>query len=608
MIRRALDALVPWVALTAIAHLGCGQSLIMVVPHCDMSFALGSEEPRPGDRLTVTAFVDIESLTGFRTFDWTVEFDGETIDFEEVSADGDTIEFIAAQPGAYTIGLDGTVGGVECTGIVRDDIAVVAEGARPETFVLRVIPPAGVEVPAQDKEVVLYGGAGYPLGTINLVPGANVAGISRDPDGAPIPAYLRASREPLGGAPPLLGEAAAGEDGAYALRLLLAEHDLLVVPRAPDRAPYLLAGLSATSIPALSILTPGEPITGTILDGDGQPVAGTRIALEVGGVPSAIGLSDETGAFALEARAGGPVAISATPPDESGLPRLELPPIASPISPGGAAIEIRYAAALSARAVSPVVRRSDGATPAPGSRVTWIARPIAAAATIALDGAPPHEAVGVVRQAAEAGAGGALPELVLPDAIYDVVIEPPPDEASEAVSLTILDLEAGAPATLDLTPPGELRGRILLADGQTPLAGARVQAAPRGLLTGATRAGASARTDANGRFTLLVAGAADYELSADGGSRGQGRARWLVTAPTAGDIVDLEPTALPKVLRREGALGVEGRTGPLAGAHVQLFCTACGPGETAVPVAEAITDPAGNFELIAPDPGVEPEE
>jgi hypothetical protein len=43
--------------------------------------------------------------------------------------------------------------------------------------------------------------------------------------------------------------------------------------------------------------------------------------------------------------------------------------------------------------------------------------------------------------------------------------------------------------------------------------------------------------------------------------------------------------------------------GPVAGAHVALYCQSCAPDRDR-PLASALTDAAGNVELITPDPGV----
>ena len=171
-----------------------------------------------------------------------------------------------------------------------------------------------------------------------------------------------------------------------------------------------------------------------------------------------------------------------------------------------------------------------------------------------------------------------------------------------------VDLGAGVPAALSLTEPAELRGRVLVPGdaGQEALAGVRIQAAPRGLIAGATAAGAAARTAADGRFALPVAGGGDYQITADATALGHGRLRWLVTAPAPGGEVNLEPALLPRVIQASGHLvTIDGD--PVPGAHLQLFCTTCATDGGADAVTETVSDAVGHFDLVLPDPGVAPE-
>jgi hypothetical protein len=62
--------------------------------------------------------------------------------------------------------------------------------------------------------------------------------------------------------------------------------------------------------------------------------------------------------------------------------------------------------------------------------------------------------------------------------------------------------------------------------------------------------------------------------------------------------------ALGPTLRLSGDLALPG-IGPLAGASLQLLCLDCGPDDGPRVVAEAMSDAAGNFLLLAPDPGTD---
>lgn len=586
------------------------------VPSCDMAFSVVTdpdspteEVGHPGVEMVVTGQISSNDITGFQLYEWGVELDDVSVPFDSVSPNGDVIELTPERTGVYTISLGGSVGGLECDAAGSRDVNVVEEGAQPERFILRVVPAPGDDVAPQDRSIQIFGGGnGYALGPVVIAEGVSVGGVSSDALGQPVPAYVRAwPSPPIGGAPLLLSEIATGDDGAYDLQLVADdEYDVLVVPASPELAPYALHG-APDAIPLATTFEPGDPVSGTVVDGDGAPVVGARVSLVVGGLPSSIAVTDEAGGFALQMRAGASLSVIVTPPDASGLPQLELTDAEVGVA-AGSAIAVAYGAALTARAVAPVVREADGATPSPGSRVTWIGRPIESAGTIVIDGEPPLAAIGRVRHTVEAGPGGDLPSILLPAALYDVVVDPPADATGQAVALVAVDLSEGepAPAALDLAAPAELRGSILAPgqEGDAPLAGVRVQAAPRGILANSTGAVASARTAADGSFSLALAGGGDYEITADATAQRQGRVRWTITAPAPGVELDIEPAVLPRVLRATGQLIVPSGGGVVAGAHLQLFCSTCAPDGGADAVAETLTDGAGGFELMAPDPGV----
>jgi hypothetical protein len=578
---------------------------------CGLSFSVDPverEERVVGRKLQVTAYVDGGS-SGFAEYEWTVTSDGEPIPFDDTNrTDGSVIELTPASAGIHEIALAGSIGGLTCTS-AQDTLNVLASGARLERFVLRVVPGAGGDVPAQDRPIEVFGGDGeFSLGSLAVSLGSAVAGRSSDAAGDAVPVYLRAWQTlAVGGAPRLLSEATTGPDGEYTLHLLdQKRYELLVVPVDPSLAPYAIAEATSLEIPAAVSYLPGEPVTGTVVDSDGAPVVGATVSLVVGGVPSSIAITDVAGGFALEVRAGASVSVIVSPPDASGLPRLELVAPEATLSAGGA-VHVAYSA-LAARQVTLAVRAADGETPAPGARVTWIARPIDAAGTVRIDEDGERTATGLVRRTLAAGEGGETAAALLPETIYDVLVDPPASAAGQAAAALEVDLASSDPTTVSLAQPSALRGRVLVpgASADEPLAGVRIQAAPRGLMAGATSAGAAARTDGDGRFALSVAGGGEYEITADATALGYGRLRWLFTAPAPGGDADLEPVVLPRVLRASGEL-LTFDGAPVPGAHLQVFCAACAPGGGTDAVAEAVTDPAGGFELVLPDPGVAPE-
>ncbi|HKE14340.1 MAG TPA: hypothetical protein VKB80_05735 [Kofleriaceae bacterium] len=588
---------------------------------CAMSFGVSPTQPQRGDELQLTADIDEGELAGFHEYHWTVRRSGAPLAL--TGADLEILELTAPESGVYLVELTGSVGGEECTPAVQG-INVLEPGALSRSFRLRAIPPEGdaTSPPPQDLDVELFGGAGdYALGAIGLRPGQEVSGVSRGPDGAPVAAYLRVRRI-VSLDPPLYSETFAGDDGSYRLRLTDEDYELLVVPDDPALPAYRRDRAAADDLAGLTQAPPGDVFSVSVTSGAGgaDPVAGARVSLVIGGVPSSVAITDAGGQASLRLdadRAHDALSVTVVPPAGAGLPQLELPASSGvELAAGGGDIAVRYLASLTSRSVAPDVRRADGTTPAAGSRVTWIARPIDSAGTISIGGAP-HQATGVVRVTALVGDSGAAAAALVPEAIYDALVEPPVDAPrdTDATSATEVDLRAGSgqPAPLRLAAPARLRGQVLApaprqgGGAAEPIAGVRVETSPRsGVYLGAPLAGASTVTDDEGRFTLLVAGGGDYEIAIDGASRRQGRVLVDVTSPAPGAVLELDPIELPRVLRATGVLSVASGGARLAGAHLQLFCHGCGPQERSVPMAEALTDDDGGFVLLAPDPGVTP--
>jgi hypothetical protein len=340
----------------------------------------------------------------------------------------------------------------------------------------------------------------------------------------------------------------------------------------------------------------GIEVTGTVTDPGGDPVAGARVQLTVGGAPSTIGTTSGGGTFSLRARAGGPVDVSVTPPEASGLPALEVTN-GQAIADGGV-LAIQYDAGLDVRTVSPVLRETDGSTPAAGARVTFIANPIDGAGTITLGGTD-LSAEGVLVRTAQANGAGVIPDQVVTATRYDVIVEPGAGApAGEAVHFAPLDLRTGqgAPASLRLAAPGHITGTVVDAAG-APVEGARLAAVPTGLLARATAAGGAATTGADGTFDLEVAADGSYQVRIDGpGSAG----RVLLSADESDGALS---AALPPTLRLGGELTIAGGN-RVEGALIQLQCLGCGPDGGPAVVAEAVSDASGAFSMLAPDPGV----
>jgi hypothetical protein len=192
---------------------------------------------------------------------------------------------------------------------------------------------------------------------------------------------------------------------------------------------------------------------------------------------------------------------------------------------------------------------------------------------------------------------GTWPELLLPEAAYDVVLEPAGDTTTGGVTVLLAAVDGASTIdALTLAQPALVHGRALGAAGED-LGAIEVTAIPRGLLAPSPAAGTSTVTAADGTFTLALAPGADYELGFDSPARSHGRARVPVTAPLAGQSLELPSVTLPAARRLLGDVAIASGIGGAAGVTVLLSCLDC---DFATPLAEAVTDSTGAFVLAIP--------
>lgn len=407
-------------------------------------------------------------LFGTRELTWVVEPPtGPSFEPDPLDAGNTRVSFGAAAPGIYEVHVFASIGGVDC-----DDYEWglnVSDGTE-AAFVLHALPSPEHAAPPQQLDVRVTG----PEFSLDLALSAGVAVTAN----AGAPAYLRATDRAAAGLAPvaLTIEGFADAAGDFALRLRpTSTYDLLIVPEGNAIAPALLTELSTGQITGTLDLAAADAVTGVVLDAAGDPVAGARVALSVGGVPSTVATTDAAGAFALQARLDGAllggVAVTVAPAGGA-LPTLELPASAGLTLAPGEPLTIRYAPGTAARTESFTVVTSTAAA-APGARVHFAARSIAAAGTVAAGVTAPLDAPGTARVDAIADGAGALPALALPPAVYDVAVIPA-DAATAAepgAALARARATATAPATLtDIAIPEglELSGTVTVGGAPAP--------------------------------------------------------------------------------------------------------------------------------------------
>lgn len=565
---------------------------------CEVSFSFSPQSPRAPTTVVATGTIDGSGGVGLESYVWTVMRGDTPIETSPRNADESEIEFDAAVAGPYFILLEGNVDGQACAPY-STTINVTDANANEVDFRLALIPPDGVAAPAQRQLVRVPGGADFDLGPRTLDSGLAVAGVLQASSGVTA-GYLRVvpTAEPALAMPSEVFASAAGE---FSLRLLAGAYDVLVVPDGDAIAPALLRGIEATALTGALSVPDSQRVTGTVVRADDSPVVGARVALTVAGVPSTIGLTDDSGAFEVRAHTGGATAVSVVVPDGS-LPGLELDAAAGLVADPDTALTIRYVAGAAARSETFALLASDDSTPVVGARVTLLARPIAAAGTVTPGAAAALDAVGSARGDATAGVGGQVGPLSLPPAVYDVVVAPPLDGAGDDVArLTTVDLTGAAPAltSLALAPPATVGA----AAAGVP-AGTRVTAVPTGLLA---RAGApsveTATTNAD-RVELSLVGGGEYEITLHlSAASGRAPTRFLATAPAAGASLELAAVEVPDAISITGRVVSPDIAGGVGGVAVWLLCGDCAGPAASVPIAEAVSAADGAFTLRIPDPG-----
>lgn len=570
--------------------------------YCIMQLSLASSGAFAPTTLEATATIDSQSLAGQQRFFWDVRLtDGTPVPYTPQAPDEQRITIAATSPGVYHVTLDGSMDGTPCAP-TGEPVTVAPAGAEMIPYRLRFVPAPGQPAVIHERLETITAGTDNHLGRITLPGGIPVSGEIRTAAGAPVAAYVRATRSD---AAPV--ETFADAAGSFFMRLDSASYDVLVVPVAgADLAPVRFPAQPISTTWTLT-LPPARLATGTALDPAGQPLAGARVALHIDGAPAAVTTTDDQGAFAVPVSPGSAAALLVVPPAESGLPWLELadsPALAAALA-AGAPLTIAYDAGLDVHEVAPTARDAAGASLA-GVRATWIARSIdvpgdapAAAGTVTAAGQDPLALplTGAMRVTATSRPDGTWPALRLPAAAYDVVLEPAADTAAGGVTVLLVSVdEESSVDTLALTPPALVHGKAVDAAGEA-LAQIQVTATPRGLLASSPAAGADTTTAPDGTFTLALAPGAGYELGFDSAARRHGRTRMTVTAPPAGQSLDLAPVTLLAAVRLIGDAAITSGASSAAGVTVLLSCVDC---DFAAPLAEAVTDSTGAFVLAVP--------
>lgn len=546
---------------------------------CAVAVDFTPEQPVSGLGATVVARSTLMGSAGLIDYQWTVSRGGVPVAITPLASDERDVEFPVEVAGIYDVHLG--VGG-DCQGFYGA-LNVRAPGARTTVVRLRFVPPAGVALPLQEQIIAVTGGADQTINVVALDPGQVFELSVRDHTSAPVAAYLRfLSRS----APDVAVEGFSDDAGVASVRLVAGRYDVLVVPASGGLAPQYVVDFD----PFVDAITvdAGEELTGVVRDGAGAPLAGARVSVASGSIPSTVATTAADGSYRLRWR-DDPVSAetwTVVPPERSGWPRID----ASVELNERATIDATLAP-LGARDLVATIVRVDG-EPAASTDVVFDAV-IADAATLTADGVPLATVSGRFRRAVRTNGAGGLPSIVVPGVPAMVFA------ASGTGAAGLTDLSLASSLGLSTTTA---TGRVLGSDGQ-PVAGARLRASLVDDLafTGAPSADAVAGDD--GTFSLSLAAGVGYQLvvvdpALDDASL---RREFSTDLAALGDLV------LGPALAVSGQVRKTGQPGGLRGVGVEALCySGCAGLDRSRPFGSAVTDASGGFVIAVPDPGTEP--
>lgn len=562
----------------------------------------------PTSRLRVRGEISGTMVPAMPTWLWSVQHHtGKVVAASPVDVDPSLVQFSLSQPGNYKITANA---GPSCFG------QTFARAFRPQeltaSFWVRVTPPAGTDAPPQ--ETILQVLAGNPLLRDFAITTGTRVGI--DPTRLPDPitnvrevvkSYIRITS-------PRSSFRIEGSNSMSAFRTTLSPsfpYDVLIVPESAI-APLLVPAAAATTIAVNPFtLADGTLVSGTCSSMGGAPVSGARVLLRAGGQPSTVGQSDGSGKFTLRARAADrSYSAFLVPPPGSGLPEAEVPNALFLGNPPPPIVTLDFQWRDVASVSLGLTVHSADDLPAGRVRVRLesLEGSLDNVGTLTAS-SQAFPASGSLRAEGTTSDFGVVTFANLPRARYQATLIPGSDIAAPAVTTVFLDLTSGTGATVAETV--RLLRKVQVSGVLKPADLAQV-----------TRLVA---TDTGNEFTAtpivaLVDDAGRYSFTAD-----PGRSYRLYVEPVPARSLPRTPLGpltgpakdkllddyyLPRGLAVTGRVML-GQT-PIPGAVLQAYCTGAPPDcvdisapstDLARAVAEAVSDGAGAFTLIVPDPG-----
>jgi hypothetical protein len=559
-----------------------------------------------GYRFRVAALIEGPLAPQTRMYRWQVLFEGrQPVPFTTVDGDPAVVEFPTMTVGIYTISLDV---GPPCPVAVANANAVLPN-QRVVRFWVRAAPPTGRALPPYEGTVTVSSGT-PAVRNLTLDRGYPVTIDPRDSGGTAIRAYYVqvSARRGTTRFEGYVDNTVARAMGFRALLDLSGAYDVLIVPdgAAQSVAPHAYAELEPRQIVTTPfVLEPGTLVTGTVRGAEG-PIAGARVRLRSGALPSTVGTSLPSGGYELRVRAGR-FEAKVVPPTSIGLPEAQVDAFLGlpiPEAPSHT-VDFTYRTLPTAR-LDLTIATAEGAAPGGPIRVRLeaLSGDLADVGIFTLGGGATVSARGAVRVEAVSSTGTVTFDK-LPRARYQATFIPE-GTAAGAVTTVSLDLrEAPALAKpVTLARKSRILGRLTPADRAS---GLTILALDASLGAGPP---VSAVVGADGRFELRVDPERIYRLFVEPpADRRLPRIPLGAESSTTNEI--MIERVLPARLPLTGVVSFDGT--PVSGAVVQIFCVGDAPDcvdptapniDATRPLDENVSGPDGGYQLSLPDPGL----
>jgi hypothetical protein len=544
------------------------------------------------------------------TFTWEVLWTGQSpmvpVPTTAIDAAGSIIEFPVEHEGDYRI-TPRVAGDPTCP------IVTMYGSAQRAVFLLRTT-VAGLLV--HEDRLNLHALDPQDRASISL--GASV-GTRLAPvraDGTALPSYVRVSH--AGSELRIDGDTSHGSLTAQLVPGT--SYDVLIVPN-EDLAPVLFTGTPAMLQAQTMVVDQGIPILAGVRDGANHPLAGARMIMRQGQLPSTVGASDASGLMTLWARPG-TLTASLVPPPGSGLPQASVG--LGTDATGGAGVVLDQSGQLNVQmtwdavTMAPAtidVRGPDGTTRLAGAEVRATSRASGSTpATAPVGTLTAQVGAGPVRSlravgstdiqvVADANGVATFPALPVGDLTLTVVPPASVDSGSGASDVAVTSLPVTV-ASAGLTQMVTMARKVVLSGLVLPVADT-AGALITGIDTSITAPGrvATATVGADGSYSLTVDPARAYQLIVDP-APGASVARATLGMVTSGAA---DTTVSTRTLPTGHAVtGTVTRTAmqSVAGARVQVFCPSWSAQclNASFALADVVTDQNGNFQLTLAEP------